>query len=98
MLHYRDYSHAPQLQSAGGAAGFLTDSAARADVKIDTVTKATANQVINESVVFIVLYFMQYLLPSFALLAISLLLVVDRGYDPLSRGYQPRVLAIELIH
>ena len=55
-----DYSHAPQLQSAGGAGGFLTDSVARADVKIDTATKATANQVINESVVFIVLYFITY--------------------------------------
>ena len=60
MLHYRFYSHAPQLHSAGGVVGLLTDSADTADVKIDTVTKAAANQVINERIVFIVLYFITY--------------------------------------
>jgi hypothetical protein len=46
---------------------------------------------------FIVLYFMisaQHLL---ALLAISILLVPDDGYDPPSRDYRSRALTIELI-
>lgn len=63
----RDYSHAPQLQSAGGVGGSLTDSVAIADVKTAMITKITANHVVKVRIVFIVLYFMTQFEKSFAL-------------------------------
>ena len=76
----------------------VTGSAAVAEINTLTKKKVTRKHTVKTRIVFIVQYFMIGSQKHLALAVISLLLVVDRGYDPLSRGYRPRALAIELIH